>query len=75
VFCKRNVFWNDVDFTRQAIGACCGLHKFLEERDVQMLYVQDEDDDAVPIMPREEAPEANTGSAVRDCLVRWVGEH
>jgi hypothetical protein len=71
VFCKRNVFWNDVDFTREAIEACCGLHNLSEERDVEM-PAENEDDNAMP-MPYEEAPEAGIGSEVRDHLVR--GEH
>jgi hypothetical protein len=28
VFCKKNTFWNDLDWTRTAIEACCRLHFF-----------------------------------------------
>jgi hypothetical protein len=34
VFCSKNSFWNDLEFTKQAIQACCGLHNFLEKRKV-----------------------------------------
>jgi hypothetical protein len=36
VFCSKNSFWNDFGFIREAIEACCGLHNFLEERQVDM---------------------------------------
>jgi DDE superfamily endonuclease len=32
VCCSKNTFWNDVEFTRHMIEACCGLHNFCEER-------------------------------------------
>jgi hypothetical protein len=73
VFCSKNTFWSSVDFTRQAIEVCCGLHNFLEERDVEMPVDEDENDDALAVP--HEAPAAGAGAVVRDHLVQWVGEH
>jgi hypothetical protein len=30
VFCRRNTFWNDPEFTRVCIEVCCALHNSLE---------------------------------------------
>jgi hypothetical protein len=29
--CKRNVFWNDMNFLKQITGVCCALHNFMTE--------------------------------------------
>jgi hypothetical protein len=75
VFCKRNVFWNEPEFTRSCIEVCCALHNFLEERAVDM---EGEEDNAflddLPL-PAAGAGQAGAGAGIRDSLVDWVGEH
>jgi hypothetical protein len=74
VFCKRNVFWNDLQFTRAAIRACCGLHNYLEEKGAEMPEGEGQDD--VVLIPAEELEaEQGIGQDVRNTLVAWVGEH
>jgi hypothetical protein len=75
VFCKRNVFWNEPEFTRFCIKVCCALHIFLEKWAVD---IEDEEDsvfvDDLPV-PAAGAGQAGTGAGIRDLLVDWVGEH
>jgi hypothetical protein len=81
VFCKRNVFWNNLKFTRAAIRACCGLHNYLVDlRNDMPEDIEPEDDDVddkvndlVP-MPHLGADQ-ETGQGVRETLVDWVVEH
>jgi hypothetical protein len=75
VFCAKNTFWGDVNFTRSAIVACCGLHNFLEMRHVEMFEEDDGDDDADHMLALP--PDAHVGGIgvdVRSQLARWVGE-
>lgn len=77
VLCKRNAFWNNVRFTTAAIEACCGLHNFLEERDVGLpAGVEDIAADHVGELILEPLePEGQSGSDKRGALVQWVTEH
>jgi hypothetical protein len=51
VFCSKNSFWNNVDFTRKGIEVCCARHNYLEERLMQVPEMDEEDDELeLPIM-------------------------
>jgi hypothetical protein len=75
VYCKPNVFWNNVEFTWKAIEVCCGLHNFLEEHAVELPI---EEAEAVhvglPLMDEVDA-EAHWGQYTRSRLVDWIAEH
>jgi hypothetical protein len=71
LFCKRNVFWNNLDFTRAAIEACCALHNFLEERDV-VLPGEEEEVDHVGLAMIDDVHHGQTGQDTRSVLVQWV---
>jgi hypothetical protein len=73
VFCSKNTCWNNLSFTRAAIEACCGLHKFLEDRSVDMPDVDDVHDELL-LMPHEVA-DASSGIEVRAMLTEWIAEH
>jgi hypothetical protein len=55
---------------------CCGLHNFLEVRNVGM---PEEDDDnnenVVHPLPHEAARDAGNGATVRNILTAWVAYH
>jgi hypothetical protein len=74
VFCAKNSFWGDLDFTRAALQACCGLHNFLIDRTVDMPEVDDVPEEALP-MPNEMAAPGGCGAEVRDLLASWVQEN
>jgi hypothetical protein len=83
-FCRRNTFWNSLDFCREAIEACCGLHNFLQERagEDDEDNEDDEDDEeegddaAVGMMPLPpDNAQQGAGQEIRGMLVDWVEEH
>jgi hypothetical protein len=55
----KNAFWGDVNFTRSATVARCGLHNFLKIRHVEMLEEDhcDGDADHIHALP----PDAHVG--------------
>jgi hypothetical protein len=74
VFCKKNSFWNDLDFVKMGIEASCGLNIFLEQRLIQLPEVDraqlNENE-----LPQAEDRVDGQGVVVRDTLVQWVSEH
>jgi hypothetical protein len=76
VFCKKNTFWNDLQFSRSAIEVCCGLHNFLEVRNVGMPEEDDDNEEnVVHPLPHEVAQDAGDGATVRNILTAWVADH
>jgi hypothetical protein len=75
VFCKRNAFWNDLDFTRAAIDSCCSLHNFLKEREVKLPAEESEVEHVGVAMLDNLEYEGRSGQETRGLLVRWVAEH
>jgi hypothetical protein len=76
VFCKRNAFWNNLDFSRAAIEACCALHNFLEEREVELPEeVVELVNHVGEAMVDDLAHEGQNGHVTRSLLVRWVSQH
>jgi hypothetical protein len=75
VFCKRNAFWNDLNFTRAAIESCCALHNLLEECEVKLPGEEGQVEHLGVAMLDNLEYVDRSGQETRGLLVRWVTEH
>jgi hypothetical protein len=75
VFCKRNAFWNDLEFSRAAIESCCALHNFLEERKVELPGAEGVVQHVGMAVGDNQGLEEQSGEDTRDMLVKWVELH